>query len=126
MAQKRPVRKLNLSSIVRTQPLEGSFFAYFDPKKRCHYQDVFHLISCPAQLRKEVKEEILDEIAKEGSCSEVSSKRMMIPERHKGFVSVSGGINTLENTEDFYLRFVQTFPRARKETVQCCVSLGID
>ncbi|XP_067047123.1 uncharacterized protein [Acropora muricata] len=95
-----------LWSIVRNQPLEASFFAYFDPKKRRHYQGVLHLICCPAHLRKEVKEEILDEFGKEGNCmSEVSSKRLMIPERDKAFVSVSGGINTLEDTEDFYLRF---------------------
>ena len=112
-----------LWSIVRNQPLEASFFAYFDPKKRRHYQGVLHLICCPAHLRKEVKEEILDEFGKEGNCmSEVSSKRLMIPERDKAFVSVSGGINTLEDTEDFYLRFVQTFSRVKNKMVQCCVS----
>ena len=101
---------------MRTQPLEASFFAYFDPKKRHHYQDVLHLICFPAHLRKEVKEEILDETGKEGNCmSEASSKRLMIPDRDKAFVSVSGGINTLEDTEDFYLRFVQTFSRAKKK-----------
>ena len=103
-----------LWSIVRTQPLEASFFAYFDPKKRRYYQDVLHLICCPAHLRKEVKEEILDETGKEGSFNEVSSKRLMVPDRDKAFVSVSGGINTLEDREDFYLRFVQTFSRAKK------------
>ena len=110
-----------LWSIVRTQPLEASFFAYFDPKKRGHDQDVLHLICCPAHLRKEVKEEILDEIGKEGSCSQVSLKRTLIPDRDKAFVSVSGGINTLKDTEDFYLRFVQTFSRAKNKMVQCCV-----
>ena len=103
-----------LWSIVRTQPLEASFFAYFDPKKRLHYQDVLHLICCPVHLRKEVKEKIVREIGKEGNWSEVSSSRRMIPGRDKAFVSVSGGINTLEDTEDFYLRFVQTFSRAKK------------
>ena len=44
--------------------------------------------------------------------SEASSKRLMIPDRDKAFVSVSGGINTLKDTKDFYLRFVQTFSRA--------------
>ncbi|XP_015775029.1 PREDICTED: uncharacterized protein LOC107353219 isoform X2 [Acropora digitifera] len=110
-----------LWSIVRTQPLEASLFAYFDPKKRGHDQDVLHLICCPAHLRKEVKEEILDEIGKEGSCSQVSLKRTLIPDRDKAFVSVSGGINTLKDTEDFYLRFVQTFSRAKNKMVQCCV-----
>ena len=108
-----------LWSIVRTQPLEASLFAYFDPKKRCHDQDVLHLICCPAHLRKEVKEEILDETGKEGSCSQVSLKRTLIPDRDRAFVSVSGGINTLEDTEDFYLRFVQTFSRAKNKMVQC-------
>ena len=54
----------------------------------------------------------MDEIGKEGSCSQVSSKRTLIPDHDKAFVSVSGGINTLQDTKDFYLRFVQTISRA--------------
>ncbi|XP_044170022.1 uncharacterized protein LOC122954060 [Acropora millepora] len=95
-----------LWSIVGPQPLLANFFAYFNPNKRRNDQNILHLICCPDHRRKEVKEEIVDEIGKEGNCmSEASSKRLMIPDRDKAFVSVSGGINTLKDTEDFYLRF---------------------
>ena len=113
-----------LWSIERAQPLEANFFAYFHPKARRNSQDVLHLICCPAHLRKEVKEEIVGEIGK-GKCRDVSSKRTMIPKRDKAFVFVSGGINTLEDTEDFYLRFVQTLSIA-KRLVQRSVSPVIE
>ena len=116
-----------LWSIVRTQPLEANFFAYFHPNTRLNCQDILHLICCPAHLRKQVKEEIVAEIGKEGirNCKEVSSKRTVIPEHDKAFVSVSGGIKTLEDTEDFYLRFVQTLSIA-KRPVQRSMSPGIE
>ncbi|XP_015775027.1 PREDICTED: uncharacterized protein LOC107353218 [Acropora digitifera] len=95
-----------LRSIVGPQPLLANFFAYFNPTKRRNDQNILHLICCPTHLRKEVKQEIVDEIGKEGNCmSEASSKRLMIPDHDKAFVSVSGGINTLKDTKDFYLRF---------------------
>ena len=99
-----------LLSFVQTQPLLAHFFAYFNPRRRLDNKDVLHLICCPAHLRIKVKEEILDEIGKEGICSGVSSKRTMIPERDETFVSVSGGIDTSEDeSEVCCLRFVQTF-----------------
>lgn len=101
-----------LWSFGQTQPLLAHFFAYFDPKRRLNnaIEDVLHVICCPAHLRIKVKEEILDEIGKEGICSGVSSKRKMIPERDETFVSVSGGIDTSEDeSEVCCLRFVQTF-----------------
>ena len=69
----------------------------------------------------------MGDIGKEGirNCKEVSSKRTMIPERDKAFVSVSGGIMTLEDTEDFYLRFVPTLSIA-KRPVQPSVSPVIE
>ena len=51
--------------------------------------------------------------------SEGSSKRTLVPDHDKAFVSVSGAINTLEDTKDFYLRFVQTFSRAVQP--RCCL-----
>ena len=111
-----------LWSIVRTQPLEANFFAYFHPKKRLNDQDILHLICCPVHLRREVKKEIVGEIGEEGGLSEVSSSRGMIPERDETFVSVSGGISTLKDKEVCCLRFVQTFSRA----VQRSVSPGIE
>ena len=97
-----------LWSIVQTQPQKPSFFAYFNPNKRLNYEDILHLICCPVHLRREVKEEIELDIGKQGSLSEVSSKRMMIPERDETFVSVSGGINTLKDMEVCCLRFVHS------------------
>ncbi|XP_067047117.1 uncharacterized protein [Acropora muricata] len=94
-----------LWSIVQTQPQKPSFFAYFNPKKRLNYEDILHLICCPVHLRRDVKEEIERDIGKQGSLSEVSSKRMMIPERDETFVSVSGGINTLKDMEVCCLSF---------------------
>ena len=111
-----------LRSIALTQPLEANFFAYFHPKKRLNYQDILHLICCPVHLRREVKEEIVGEIGEQGSLSEVSSSRRMIPRRDETFVSVSGGIDTLKDKEVCCLRFVQTFSRA----VQRSVSPGIE
>ena len=97
-----------LWSIVQTQPQKPSFFAYFNPKKRLNYEDILHLICCPVHLRRDVKEEIERDIGKQGNLSEVSSKRMMIPERDETFVSVSGGINTLKEMEVCCLRFVHS------------------
>ena len=51
----------------------------------------------------------MDEIGEQGSLSEVSSSREMIPKRDETFVSVSGGISSLEDMEVCCLRFVQTF-----------------
>ena len=98
-----------LWNIVGSQPLQAHFFAYFNPKKRLHDEDILHLICCPDHRRKEVKEEIVDEIGEQGSLSEVSSSREMIPKRDETFVSVSGGISSLEDMEVCCLRFVQTF-----------------
>ena len=111
-----------LRNIVRTQPLQANFFAYFHPKKRLNYQDILHLICCPYHKRREVKNEIMEDIGEQGSLSEVSSSRRMIPKHDETFVSVSGGIDTLNDKEVCCLRFVQTFSRA----VQRSVSLGIE
>ena len=59
----------------------------------------------------------MGEIGEQGSLSEVSSSRGMIPERDETFVSVSGGISTLKDMEVCCLRLVQTFSRAVQHSV---------
>lgn len=112
----------HLRRIVRSRTLEANFFAYFNPKQRLNDQDILYLICCPVHRRKEVREEIKGEIGEQGSLSEVSASRGMIPERDETFVSVSGGIITLKDMELCCLRFVQTFSRA----VQRSMSPGIE
>ena len=103
-------------------PLLANFFAYFNPNKRLIDRDILHLICCPVHRRREVKKEIVGDIGKQGSLSEVTSSKEMIPERDETFVCVSGGISTLKDREVCCLRFVQTFSRA----VQRSMSPGIE
>jgi len=93
-----------LSSIIWSQPRLANFFAYFHPSERLHSQDVLHLICCPADLRKEVIQELE---RKDITASEASSRKKMIPGRDKAFVFVSGGISPVntEDMDDFHLMF---------------------
>ena len=66
------------------------------------------LSAVPFTSEEKLRKRIECDIGKQGSLSEVSSKRMMIPERDETFVSVSGGINTLKDMEVCCLRFVHS------------------
>ncbi|XP_068705854.1 uncharacterized protein [Montipora foliosa] len=104
-----------LSSLIWNQPREANFFAYFKPTERLNSQDILFLICCPAHLRKMVKEEH----DKEGITSCDVSSRRMIPGQ-EAFVFVSGGMcpASLEDMDDFCLRFAGDTPNRNQLEVR--------
>ena len=90
----------------------ANFFAYFDPKKRLGSHDILFLICCPVHRSEYVRQKL----EKAGlTLSEATSRKYLIPQHDKAFVSVSGGIGFAcsEDMEGFYLRLVQTLSKAK-------------
>ena len=88
----------------------ANFFAYFDPKKRLGSRDILFLICCPVDRSDDVRQKHAD-----FTLSEATSRKYLIPQHDKAFVSVSGGIDFAcsEDMEGFYLRLVQTLSKAK-------------
>ena len=74
------------------QPRPASFVAYFDP----YFQDVLHLICCPAHRAQKVLHDLEQrDIRYAWGCS----SKDMIPGEDKAFVIVSGGIRPISEKE---------------------------
>ena len=122
-----------MSSNISQQPLMATFFAYFDPKKRLGSHDILFLICCPVHRSEDVRQKLEKTVL---TRSEATSREYLIPRHDKAFVFVSGGIDFARSKDkgDFYLRLVQTLPKAKTFTTVlswtrrfglCCIILAV-